>query len=319
MTYTASARTARDQDEGVLAACASCGAPLQGQFCAHCGEQVIDRRALTLWHFASHGLLHEVTHLDGKIFQTLRYLLFRPGFLSEEYFAGRRRPYINPVRLLLTIVVVFALVGHGTYASMTIGKLRLSLLPPAPPSSGTIADTAKQLDVLGALTGLVERTGATKDLQSDAAAEKFHHELKTYATALSFSNVVLLAGLLFLMFHTRRRFFVEHLVFSLHLASFVLLFSVFASWMFWLIGLPGTQNAAQITAAFLLLLVPVAQIVYLHQALLRFYYSDRDRPVKWWSGAAWLTKLAVLAVFLANSLFISVVYTTGAAIALARL
>ena len=60
------------------------------------------------------------------------------------------------------------------------------------------------------------------------------------------------------------------------------------------------------------------QIVYLHQALLRFYYSDRDRPVKWWSGPAWLTKLAVLAVFLANSLFISVVYTTGAAIALAR-
>ena len=40
--------------------------------------------------------------------------------------------------------------------------------------------------------------------------------------------------------------------------------------------------------------------------------------MKWWSGSAWIAKLAVLAVFLGNSLFITLVYAIGAAIALAR-
>lgn len=112
------------------ATCASCGDPLTGPFCARCGEQLIDRHSLTLWHFVSHGLLHELAEVDGKIFNTFRCLLFRPGFLSQEYFAGRRRAYINPIRLLLTAVVIFALAGQTGYVTLFLYKVRLSLLPP---------------------------------------------------------------------------------------------------------------------------------------------------------------------------------------------
>ena len=37
----------------------------------------------------------------GKLWKTLFPLLFRPGFLTRAYFAGRRRRYIGPARLFL--------------------------------------------------------------------------------------------------------------------------------------------------------------------------------------------------------------------------
>jgi hypothetical protein len=326
MPQTALAGKDREQEVGSIAcevtceaACASCGAPLTGPFCAQCGEQVIDRHSLTLWHFVSHGLLHEFTHVDGKIFRTLRYLLFRPGFLAEEYFAGRRRAYVNPVQLLLTVVVVFALLGQSSSVNMNIGKLRLNLLPPGTPPGETIADTVKKLDVFGLLSRQVEQAGRTKDVKSEGAAEKFHHELKAYGTALSLGNVILLAGLLFVMFHKRRKLFVEHVIFSLHLASFVLVFSLITSWLVRFMVLHGNSKATQITAGLLGLLILAIQTGYLYSALFRFYYPDNFRKVKWWSGTAWLVRLAVLMVFLGNSVFITVVYVAGAAIALHRL
>ena len=47
--------------------------------------------------------------LDGRLWKTLGALLFRPGFLTREYFAGRRKRYIRPARLfLVTSLLLFA-------------------------------------------------------------------------------------------------------------------------------------------------------------------------------------------------------------------
>ena len=51
-------------------------------------------------HFLHHGL-HELTHFDSKIFRTVQALLFRPGLLTVEYLAGRRKRYVLPLRLFL--------------------------------------------------------------------------------------------------------------------------------------------------------------------------------------------------------------------------
>jgi uncharacterized protein DUF3667 len=48
--------------------------------------------------------------LDGRMWRTLAVLLFRPGFLTREYLAGRRRRYIRPARLFLVLsIALFAL------------------------------------------------------------------------------------------------------------------------------------------------------------------------------------------------------------------
>ena len=297
------------------AQCVSCGADLSGPYCSQCGEQVLDPHSLTVHHFFSHGVLHELTHLDGKIFRTFRFLLFRPGFLSAEYFAGRRRACINPVRLLLTSVLIFALTAHGSYMSLNIGPLRLSLLPPSPPSEANIEETISKLDVAGVLTRFEHWRGQTVDLSSRFAAGKFNHELKTYGTALSFCNVLLLALFLFALYGRRRPLFLEHLVFSFHLASFVLLFGILPRWLFWLfLKSPHALGFAVLTGAVLVL---AAESFYLYRALLRFYRPEAAAK-KWWSASAWSIRASVLLVFIANSVFITLTYAAGAAIALMR-
>jgi len=301
------------------AVCADCGSSLDGPFCSQCGEQAIDRHSLTLSHFLKHNLLHELSHVDSKIFRTFRYLIFRPGFLSAEYFAGRRRSYVNPVRLLLTCLLVLALVGRTGSMTMSLGKLRLNLLPPGPPSAETIDETIAKLDVFGILKSLVEKESRSKNLKSAAAVERFDHELKTYATALSFCNVLLLSGFLFVLYRRRRSLYVEHLVFSLHLASFVLLFSILPTPLFWILVLLFKGSALKIAAGILAFLLLSVEMIYLYRALLRFYRPEIAGITHWWTLPAWKARLTVIAIFLANSIFITLTYGAGAAIALWRI
>jgi hypothetical protein len=50
-----------------------------------------------------------VTHFDGKFFTTLKSLLLKPGFLTEEYVKGRRMKYLDPVRMYLFVSFAFFL------------------------------------------------------------------------------------------------------------------------------------------------------------------------------------------------------------------
>lgn len=317
MPETSSATVVRAQKR-----CATCNAALYGPCCSQCGEQEVSEHALTVGHFVSHNLLHELTHLDGKVLGTLKYLFFRPGFLSEEYFAGRRRPYMNPVRLLLTAVIAFALLAPGnSRVDMTIAGVRLSMLPPGPPAGGTIRETAAKLDLFGVLARQIAHVSRTKDLATPAAEEKFQHELKTYTTVLAFSNVLMLACLLFLLFHRRRRYLVEHLVFSLHFAAFVLLFSIAPMRLFQLavfLSSAGSIRPLRVAIGAIALLISIVELLYLQKGLMRFYYHNPEKPPRWWSRQAWVSRLAVVFLLLANSLFMTVIYLAGAAIALMR-
>jgi len=50
--------------------------------------------------------------LDGRLWRTLWVLVARPGYLTLEYFGGRRRRYIRPARLFLVLyLVLFAVIG----------------------------------------------------------------------------------------------------------------------------------------------------------------------------------------------------------------
>ncbi len=88
-----------------LAQCPNCGRDLEGAYCAECGQKATALNPT--FHDFLHDLTHELLHVDGKIFRSVRLLLTRPGFLSREYFAGRRARYIAPIRLYLIFSVVY--------------------------------------------------------------------------------------------------------------------------------------------------------------------------------------------------------------------
>ena len=115
-----------------LASCLNCETPLAGAFCVRCGQKV---RALdpTVADFL-HDFSHEMLHFDGKIFRSVGALLFRPGLLTKDYFAGRRARWVSPIRLYLVFsVAYFALMSldesGGDDASHAASRLMVVLLP----------------------------------------------------------------------------------------------------------------------------------------------------------------------------------------------
>ncbi len=88
--------------------CANCHAALSGEFCAVCGQRH-EPHVHTVAHFAGEAF-ESVSHADSRLWRTLWYLLARPGFLTREFFAGRRVRYLPPFRLYLVISLVFFLV-----------------------------------------------------------------------------------------------------------------------------------------------------------------------------------------------------------------
>jgi hypothetical protein len=88
--------------------CANCHAALNGEFCAACGQRH-EPHIHTVAHFASEAF-ESISHADSRLWRTLWYLFARPGFLTREFFAGRRVAYLPPFRLYLVLSVLFFVV-----------------------------------------------------------------------------------------------------------------------------------------------------------------------------------------------------------------
>lgn len=69
----------------------------------------------TFWHMVKH-FVYDITHFDGNFFNTIRYLVFRPGFLSKEYTRGRRASYLHPVKMYVFTSAMFFLLFFSFFA-----------------------------------------------------------------------------------------------------------------------------------------------------------------------------------------------------------
>lgn len=55
----------------------------------------------------AHEFIGHYVALEGRLWGTFARLLFRPGALTNEYMAGRRKRYVEPLRLYLTLSILF--------------------------------------------------------------------------------------------------------------------------------------------------------------------------------------------------------------------
>ena len=89
--------------------CKNCGRTLHGHFCSHCGQHSEIHRSIS--HIGEE-LLHGITHFDGKAWQTLPALVFKPGRLTYDYVHGKRARYIAPMAMFLfTVFLMFFVFG----------------------------------------------------------------------------------------------------------------------------------------------------------------------------------------------------------------
>ena len=191
------------------ARCVTCAQPMTGKFCAHCGEQRVEPADHTLKRFFEH-LLAAFTKADGKVFLTLRNLLTRPGRLTADYLAGRRKPYIPPLQLFL------------------IANLIFFLLHPLIGGSNTLTtDLDTHLHYLwhsSVAQSLVTPRLAARAVSVDAYAAVFNPASVTHAKTLVILMVPIFSLAAMALYWRHRPHCAAHLVFALHVCAFWLLF-----------------------------------------------------------------------------------------------
>lgn len=102
---------------GAAAACLNCGTALAtgARFCSHCGQDTANHPP-SLFEFVHEFVSHYIA-VEGTLWKSLWRLMAKPGFLTREYLAGRKQRYVLPLRLLLTLGLLFFLVLKFTPGS----------------------------------------------------------------------------------------------------------------------------------------------------------------------------------------------------------
>jgi hypothetical protein len=93
--------------------CLNCGTETPGRYCPSCGQLNIEPKQ-TVWHLIQH-FFSDITHFDGKFFETVKDLFSKPGFLSKEYMIGRRASYLDPIRMYIFTSAFFFLIFFSVF------------------------------------------------------------------------------------------------------------------------------------------------------------------------------------------------------------
>ena len=211
--------------------CLNCGQAADGNFCAHCGQENKDH-TVALRPLLS-DLLAELASWDSKLLRTLVPLVVRPGFLSNEYNAGRRIGYLSPLKLYLTVSVLFFLAlswrAPLKTQNVVISPGGVSFFPGGGKTPAPISRTAAEYDHS-------QRLKAPAQRDSPPLRTMIHHLFKAKQSPQTFISAILrdipkmmffllplFAVSLKLLYLRRKRLYVEHLVFLLHVHAFAFL------------------------------------------------------------------------------------------------
>jgi hypothetical protein len=230
----------------------------------------------------------------------VRALLFRPGLLTAEYLADRRARYLPPFRLYLVVSVLFFAFGIDTGLD---GQRRDEGADAAASQSARAGEALAERQAACREALLPWASGPIRGLFLQAclraAATEGRRLTQIFAQTLPQTMFLFLpvtALTLFGLYHRSRRFYVEHLVFTLHLQSAAFLVLLACT----LVD-SAIRHGALASLETALILALLAYLVYYTYRALRVAYGQ-PRPRT-------LIKLAIFGLSYAVLLLITVVGT----------
>ena len=166
---------------------------------------------------------------EGALWRTLLLLLFKPGELTRQYLAGRRRRYVLPLRLYLTISVLALLLVRVTGGSDGVvegpvatpaelraeGEIKLGI-----GSAGFKAGVFYCKDLPSWLCKRLKKRVDVDAKETMAQVDRFRERFLGNLGAVMFIQLPIFALLLNLAYWNRRMRYTEHLVFALHVHAF---------------------------------------------------------------------------------------------------
>ncbi len=200
--------------------CLNCGSEVRDKFCPNCGQENVDLHE-NFFHMAGE-FLSDYFHFDSKFFRSLIPLITKPGFLTAEYWAGRRVHYIPPLRLFFFITIIFMICSTFFYNHYG-HEIRKSLFKRSKNEMGydsayvsSLPDTMR----LGKVTAKeIKDAYTTRERQF----QKLNKGVDSTFRNLKYVTFVLLPfyALVFKVLYRRRRpYYIDHLTFAMHVQSF---------------------------------------------------------------------------------------------------
>ena len=183
--------------------------------------------------------VEDILSWDSRAARTIAALMFKPGFLTREYLAGRRARYVPPLRLyLFASVAFFFLISVESFFGVNRPMIQIYHADTGKTSDVEIADPARvrkdvhdwiysiHFDSLSAATN--DAIHKRVEAQAVKASDLYRHNSRELINAVLnvappvvFLLVPVFALLLKLAYLGSGRYYTEHLVLSVHNHSFL--------------------------------------------------------------------------------------------------
>ena len=244
------------------AACLNCEQPLgqpRPRYCPACGQETNLRAPRIGEYLQQFGGAYFAT--EGALWRTVRLLLFKPGELSRQYLAGRRKHYVLPMRLFLSCSVIMLLVlrlaGTVNFAAVEDPEVAQAL-PDRPDSvvlelgvgSAGLREGAFFCD--GPPPWMCQRLKKRLDVDTRTLVQQMHSvndRVMGNAGLIMIALIPVLALGLLALYPRRDLHYTEHLVVALHLSAF------------WCLVVAGMQIESDIVIGAGLFVLPLYTVV----------------------------------------------------------
>lgn len=249
------------------AVCHNCNTQLLGEYCHICGQSAFAGQGQSIFRIIG-DMFDGIFSIDGKIPRTIIHLLFKPGFLSAEYRAGRVVRYVLPVKLFWISTILFFALSFSQCSFETNSNQGQEQMA-----------TANVMTVGG------------NDLDDLVKA------YRVYIPYITFFFIPVFALLLQLFFYRKKYLYIYHLTFAAHFHSFLwilwsllIIFNIlFSDWSF-----PGWLGT-------IIFFLPG---IYLAFAIYCFYQPERKRSAVWKSIVIMLLYTLLILTCLIAAIFL---------------
>lgn len=226
--------------------CLNCGTPTGENinFCPQCGQENVNKRQ-PFWSI----LVDAITgffSIDSKTFRSIFPLLFKPGFLTNEFVAGRLVNYVHPARMFITITIIYFLVfsmfnrktetfkvsfpedrvvnGDTNNINLNFGDLNIDYFRVMELMKAGVTDVNTMADSIQLEKTFWNKLMLRQVMKSKAMSrEAFLSYYKSRLPWIMFAIMPVFAIIMKLIYIRRKRLFIDHLVFAYHYHSFVFL------------------------------------------------------------------------------------------------
>ncbi len=230
------------EKQAKLKICSNCEYEFKdvNNYCPNCGQKNHDLN-IPLKHLLEE-VIESTFHLDSKTLRTLKVLIFKPGYLSKEFNAGRRANYVMPVRLYVMVSFIFFFLlstFSSTHKNETDlkndlnpnkNKVNFSINYGGISSNELAGFSLAQVDSLMNARGIAN-TNSNKYIYhqfykiANSSSAEFMHLLMKNISYMMFILMPLFGLLIFIFNRKFLTYYIEGVIISVHFHSFTFLLS----------------------------------------------------------------------------------------------